>query len=227
MASPRALTREELRELDRRTIGEYGLPSLVLMENAGRACADEAAALLATAGGAGPVLVLCGPGNNGGDGFVVARTLENRGLRAEAAFVGGAQRLERLAGDARLQADLWRRLGHGVATPEGAAALEPLLAHSALVVDALFGTGLDRELRPPFSDAVHAVRRSGRPVLAVDLPSGLDANTGAVLGAAVAASVTVTFVAPKRGLALGEGPRHVGRVVVAEIGVPRAWVEAL
>jgi NAD(P)H-hydrate epimerase len=96
-----------------------------------------------------------------------------------------------------------------------------------LVIDALFGTGLARTLREPWAEVVRAVNASGRPVLAVDLPSGLDANTGAVLGAAIRAGTTVTFVARKPGFDHGEGPEHCGRVLVAEIGIPRNLLEGL
>ena len=93
-------------------------------------------------------------------------------------------------------------------------------------MDALFGTGLARPLREPWAGAVRAINAAGRPVLAVDLPSGLDADSGAILGEAVRATVTVTFVARKPGLLMREGPARSGRVVVAEIGIPRAWIEA-
>jgi NAD(P)H-hydrate epimerase len=223
----RVLSRSAARALDRRTTAEHGLPSLVLMENAGRASADEAARMLG--GSRGPVLVLCGPGNNGGDGFVVARTLENRGTAVEAVFVGPSARLADASPDFATHLRLWRGLGHGletVATPREVEALEPRLARAALIVDALFGTGLDRPLGEPWLALVRRLNAARRPVLALDLPSGLDADTGAELGAAVRAACTVTFVARKPGFALGIGPEVCGRVVVAEIGVPRAWIEA-
>ncbi len=219
------LTRAAVRALDRRAIEEYGIPSLVLMENAGRACADEARAMLGSA--AGPVLVLCGPGNNGGDGLVIARTLLNRGFEVRTVFVGPRARLEGGAGDFRKNLELWRGLGQGLEVVEGAsegAGLGPTCAHAALVIDALFGTGLERELGEPWKGVIRALNASGTAVLAVDLPSGLDADTGAELGAAVRATVTVTFVARKPGFALGRGPELCGRVVVAEIGIPRAWL---
>lgn len=224
MAEP-VLSRAAVRALERRAIDEYGIPSLVLMENAGRACAQEALALLAEAAGA--VLVLCGPGNNGGDGLVTARTLFNRGLEVRALFVGPRAKLAGGSGDFQKNIELWRGLGQTLDIVEGAGdALELARAcvRAALVVDALFGTGLDRELGEPWTGAIRTVNASGRPVLAVDLPSGLDADSGAVLGAAVRAAVTVTFVARKPGLARGHGPELAGRVVVAEIGIPRAWL---
>jgi NAD(P)H-hydrate epimerase len=225
--SPPSLTREQVRELDRRAIEEFGIPSSILMENAGRACAEAALELVAGRGG-GPVLVLCGPGNNGGDGFVVARTLRNRGLEVELVLAAELERLDRASADVALNARLWKALGGGIGTASTPAEVDrvlPRLMESALVVDALFGTGLVRELASPLTDLVLGLNAAERPVLAVDVPSGLDANTGDVLGAAVRATTTVTFVAPKPGFRRGRGPEHCGRVLTAEIGIPAAWIE--
>jgi len=223
---PVVLSREAVRALDRRAIEEYGIPGLLLMENAGRAVAEEALRLGAPADG--PVVVLCGPGNNGGDGLVIARTLANHGRAVEAHYLGPRAKLEEGPDDVRTNLRLWRGLGRAIEvheTLEGAS-LAAALGRSGLVVDALFGTGLTRPLGSPWKEAVEALNERRRPVLAVDLPSGLDADTGAVLGAAVRAEVTVTFVARKPGLLAGQGPALAGRVVVAEIGLPRAWIEA-
>lgn len=219
------LSRAAVRALDRRAIEEYGIPSLLLMENAGRACADEAEALLEPAGG--PVLVLCGPGNNGGDGLVIARTLHNRGVEVSALHVGPRSGLASASDDYRTNLRLWRGLGQeleGLETVSDLHGLARRLEGCALVVDALFGTGLTRALVDPWRGVLEVLAAAHRSVLAVDLPSGLDADTGAVLGAAARAEVTVTFVAPKPGLQLGRGPELCGRVVVAEIGIPRAWI---
>ncbi|HEX6881926.1 MAG TPA: NAD(P)H-hydrate epimerase [Planctomycetota bacterium] len=218
------LSRAAARALDRRTIEEHGLPGLVLMENAGRAAADEAQHLLARS--PGPVLVLCGPGNNGGDGLVIARTLQNRGLEVDAVFVGPAERLAGGGADFQTNLRLWRGLGRALPACSELSELRARWAESALVVDALFGTGLTRPLDEPWRAAIGALNAARRRVLAVDLPSGLDADTGAELGAAVRADVTVTFVAQKSGLLRGRGPELAGRVVVAEIGIPRPWIEA-
>jgi NAD(P)H-hydrate epimerase len=220
------LSRDAVRELDRRAIEVFGIPSALLMENAGRACAEEALRLVA--GDARPVVVVVGPGNNGGDGLVIARTLANRGIAVRVLCIGGLEKLEGGSADVQLNLRLWRWLGGDVEPVEDAALLARALEDSALVVDALFGTGLTRPLEGEWRAAVLAIESAGEagwPVLAVDLPSGLDCDTGAVLGAAVRATVTVTFVAPKPGFERGEGPARCGRVVVAEIGIPRAWVE--
>ena len=214
------LSREAVRELDRRAIEEVGVPSLLLMENAGRACADEAQRRF----DGGAVLCLCGPGNNGGDGLVIARTLWNRGCEARAIFIGDEERLERCSEDVRTNARLWRALGRElelVAPADAVAYLREPLAQAGGVVDALFGTGLTRELQEPWGATIRCVNACGSAVLAVDLPSGLEADTGEVLGEAVRATVTVTFVAPKPGFTRGEGPEHCGEIVLAEIGIPR------
>jgi NAD(P)H-hydrate epimerase len=224
----RLLSRAAARELDRRAIEEYGIPALVLMENAGRACADAAAELLA--GRAGPVLVLCGAGNNGGDGLVVARTLWNRGFEARVLLAGPLARLERASAEVQTNARLWQGLGRRIeplADEVALAARAGELASAALLIDALFGTGLTRPLTGLEAACVRALDGAGPPLLAVDLPSGLDADTGEVLGAAPRAALTVTFVAAKRGLLRGWGPALAGRVRVAEIGVPRFLVEEL
>jgi len=228
----RSFTREEVRELDRRAIEEYGMPSIVLMENAGRACTRAAQEMLAASPPAGDegrsVLVLCGPGNNGGDGFVIARTLWNRGVDVRLLFVGPPEKLSEASADVRTNERLWRGLGRELEFVEEAATLARLrhdLARAPLIVDALFGTGLARTLREPWAEVVRAVNASERPVLAVDLPSGLDANSGAILGVAVHATTTVTFVGRKTGFERGAGPEHCGRVLVAEIGIPRTLLE--
>lgn len=220
------LSRAAVRELDRRASEEFGVPSILLMENAGRACADAAERLAAR--GPQPIVVLCGPGNNGGDGLVLARTLHNRGRAVRVVFVGPERMLAAGSVDFRLNLMLWRGLGRSVSLVEneaGARQLAEELGTVPLAVDALFGTGLVRELEEPWRSAIRALNASGRPVLAVDLPSGLDADTGAVHGAAVRATLTVTFVAQKLGMLAGRGPELCGRVVVAEIGIPRPLLE--
>lgn len=221
-----ALTREEVRALDRRATEEFGVPSLLLMENAGRACADAARRMVAD--DPRPVNVVCGPGNNGGDGLVVARTLHARGVPVEAWLAAPLETVERLSADVRANADMWRRQGRDLrelATPAQLEAARPELERASLLVDALFGTGLARPVEGHLAAVVELLDAAPAPVLAVDVPSGLDADTGEVLGVAPTAACTVTFVAPNVGLTRGECPRLAGAVEVAEIGIPRPLLD--
>ena len=173
-----------------------GVPGPTLMENAGRSVADAIMARFAAV----PVTVLCGPGNNGGDGFVVARLLEQAGWAVRVALIGDRARLK---GDAAGAARAWQ----GDVMPVGPAAL----AGAGLVVDALFGAGLTRPVEGPARDAIGALRQSPLPVVAVDLPSGLHGDTGEVLGDAAPARLTVTFHRPKVGHLLLAGAGLAGR----------------
>lgn len=256
------LTRATVRNLDRQAIDDYGIPSFALMENAGRALADEVEKMLLAGGvaramqrlgqpgsrddvprnieelerwkqGLGrtpqPVIILCGPGNNGGDGLVCARTLFNRRHTFEVWFVGELDQLPKLSDDVRKNAALLKNLGVGINEAFSAAQvgrLAPHLAPSPLVVDAMFGTGLTRPLDDPWRAVIQAVNDSGVPVLAADIPSGLDADTGDILGVAIRAAVTLTFVAAKPGFYEKAGPACCGAIKVAEIGIPRPFIES-
>jgi NAD(P)H-hydrate epimerase len=175
-----------------------------------------------------PIIVLCGPGNNGGDGFVVARTLINRGHPVETFYVGDIEKLAAASPDVRKHAELLRGMGAGIAELFSAAQIESVrerMADAPVIVDALFGTGLSRALEDPYLALVQLVNESGAPVLAVDIPSGLDADTGNVLGFAIRATVTLTFVAPKPGFFLNAGAACCGTIKVAEIGIPRMFID--
>ncbi|TCK28703.1 hydroxyethylthiazole kinase-like uncharacterized protein yjeF/hydroxyethylthiazole kinase-like uncharacterized protein yjeF [Ancylobacter aquaticus] len=202
------LTPSEMARADAFTIAA-GMPGAVLMERAGEAVA-RLAARVTLAGGR--VLVLCGPGNNGGDGFVAARLLREAGYRVRLALLGDRAQLR---GDAALMAAKWT----GPVEPAEGAALEAV----DLIIDALFGAGLARDLEGPARALVErvnaAIAAAGLPVLAVDLPSGIDGATGAVRGAAVKARWSVTFFRPKPGHVLLPGRLHAGELSVADIGI--------
>jgi NAD(P)H-hydrate epimerase len=209
-----ALTREQSREIDRIATEELRIPSLLLMENAAIGVANAALALGEING---IVAVICGPGNNGGDGLAAARHLSNRGVPVEVHLALPADAY-RDGSDAAVNLAIVRAMG--LPLHEGFD-----LGRPALVIDALLGTGLVRDVREPFRTAIAQINNAGCPVLAVDLPSGLDANTGEARGEAVRATVTATMVAPKEGFARKDGPAHVGRVVVVDIGVPPSVLE--
>ena len=197
------LSTSEMAEADRLTIAG-GVAGITLMENAGRAVADAAATL-----GLGRVLVVAGPGNNGGDGFVVARLLAERGHDVRVAFAGDRARLK---GDAALAAGRWS--GKTVAADPVA------VGDCDLIVDALFGAGLDRDVEGLPRAVIEAINAAGMPVVAVDLPSGINGNSGAVMGVAVKATQTLTFFRRKPGHLLLPGRLHCGPVSVADIGIP-------
>jgi NAD(P)H-hydrate epimerase len=209
------LTRAQVREIDRRAIEDFGVPGVVLMENAGRDAAD----FLMKLGVTGPVAICCGKGNNGGDGFVIARHLDNHGIAIRVLLFA---RPEDLTGDAAVNFHILQRAGLTIVVEPDAETLRRELVAAAWVVDALFGTGLTGPLQPPFDGIVAAINASGKPVLAVDIPSGLDCDSGLPLGETVRATHTVTFVAPKTGFANAAAKPWLGQVHVVDIGAPRA-----
>ncbi len=222
----RWVTRDEMREIDRRAIEEFGIPAIVLMENAGRGTADEAAKLYQERSLAGPVLIFCGTGNNGGDGFVVARHLSNGGFNVRLFLCGNRERISRER-EAGVNLTICERMGlpiGNVATEGGLPAVREALQSGGLVVDAIFGIGLAKPPREPQAGLIRAIAGSGLPTVAVDVPSGLDADTGQPLGdAVVRADVTTTMACPKAGFR-GPGEAYVGRLVVVDIGLPAALV---
>ena len=215
MAGTELLTTDEMRRADAAAIAA-GTPGLDLMRRAGAAVAERAEAMSGASAGDGRVLVLCGPGNNGGDGFVAARLLAAAGIAVEVALLGDRGALK---GDAAAAAAEW------TGPVADAAGAEP--AGFALVVDALFGAGLSRPLDGAAAALVERINASGVPVLAVDVPSGLDGDTGAPLGPVVTATETVTFARPKPGHRLLPGRRLCGPVTVAGIGIPDAVVTGI
>jgi NAD(P)H-hydrate epimerase len=207
-----------MRAFDQHAIDVCRVPSLVLMENAGRSAADLIEPYLH--GNSSCVLVVCGSGNNGGDGFVVARHLAARGVDVSVALVASR---ETIAGDARKNLDAFIGVGGRVADftfPTSLGSLGEALGRADAVVDAVFGTGLDRPVSGDLAEVIAAVNRRDAFCVALDIPSGLDADTGSTLGVAVHADVTVTFGHYKLGLLTPEGARLAGRVVIAGLGVP-------
>ena len=220
--SPFVLTRAQVREVDRRAIDDYGLPGLVLMENAGR----NAANLLRELGIHGPVVICCGKGNNAGDGFVIARHLENSGIDVRVLL---STPVNSFTGDAATNFAILRRAGTPIeeAPADITTGWRDELARADWIVDALLGTGTQGTVREPFTSAIAAINAANRKVLAVDLPSGLDCDSGAVLGECVRAHHTATFVARKPGFDLTCASEFTGAVHVLDIGVPRTLLREL
>jgi ADP-dependent NAD(P)H-hydrate dehydratase / NAD(P)H-hydrate epimerase len=215
----RVLNTDQMREADRRTIQDIGLPSIVLMENAGRQTVAAMEAAFDTLG-TSRVAVLCGRGSNGGDGFVVARTLVQRGIEALVFLLGSVAEVQ---GDARINLEV---LGHiGLTIVEITTAQEWELHFSAvsecdIVVDAIVGTGLRGRLTGLFETVVADLNELGVPIVAIDLPTGLSADTAELAGEAIDATMTVTLAAPKIPLVFPPADAHAGDLVIADIGIP-------
>ncbi len=216
------LTREQARELDRRAMQEYGVPGVVLMENASRGMAE----LLQKLGIQGQVLVCCGKGNNGGDGFVIARHLDNAGVPVRVLLFADP---ERLTGDAAINYRILAASGVRLEVFEGSA-LDDMLSRQGSgtdwIVDALFGSGLRGLVQAPFDGIFAAINTSGLRVFAVDIPSGLDSDTGLPLGIAVRAQHTATVAAWKKGFLNPSAAEWLGQVHVIDMGAPRKLLEA-
>lgn len=209
-------TAEQMREFDRRAVDEFGVASLDLMESAGRQVSEAVVGVLGSAKGK-RVVVIAGRGNNGGDGFVAARYLRKAG--ADVAVLLLAKPAE-VKGDAKVNLDLLEKEGLAVESIRSASEAANLLVRSDAVVDAIFGTGLSGEVKGLAAEVIQAINASGRPVIAVDVPSGLDADTGCIWGVCVQADRTVALALPKVGLLTYPGAAHVGELIVADIGIP-------
>ena len=215
----RVLNTQQMREADRRTIDEIGIPSIVLMENAGRqAVAAMEAAFEDLADS--HVGVLCGRGNNGGDGFVIARTLIQRGVETSVFLLGSVADVR---GDARTNLEVLGRIGLTVVEITNAQEWElhfSEISQCDLLVDAILGTGFHGQLSGLLETVVADVNGLGVPVVAIDLPTGVSADTHEVEGEAIDASMTVTLAAPKIPLILPPADSHGGDLVIADIGIP-------
>lgn len=229
--SERVAPAARVRELDRVAIEERGIPSLVLMESAARSVADVVEEELQAGRAAEPVAIVCGMGNNGGDGLALARTLWNRGRRVQVVQVGASYaRPDSLGADVRFQLGVLP----GPVQDERVVVIDTLpgeldgvLEGAGLIVDAVFGTGLSRSVEGVQAAVLERIDQASAPCLGLDLPSGLDADDGSTLGPVPRCTRTVCLAVWKPGLLAGEGRRLAGKVSVAEIGLPRDLVEAL
>jgi len=224
MLEIKTVTVKQIQKLDRIAIEQYGVPSLVLMENAGRSVAQEVLMMVRRV--KNPyVVIVCGTGNNAGDGFVAARHLINAGIKIS---IWTVRKAVTLKNDAAVNYQILRKLKIpvkeiGVSTISFARDLRA----ADLVVDAIFGVGLNREVGEPYRTVIETVNREARKVLAVDIPSGLDGTTGKVYGICTQANRTVTFSCLKKGMLKGAGSKYAGKISVADIGIPKPLVTRL
>jgi len=213
------MTRQEIRAVDVWAINMLGVPGVVLMENAGRSCAELIKEKLAKI--ARPnVCIFCGTGNNGGDGYVIARGLLNSGFEVTVVICGLRDKIK---GDAKINLDILERLSQKIEqlnlNADIAGQVKIFADGADMIVDAVFGTGLSGQLSDEYKRLIEGINAQNKPVLAVDIPSGLDCDTGRPLGAAVKATYTVTFVAAKKGFTEKASAEYTGQVFIASIGV--------
>ena len=213
-------TAEQMQELDRKAIETYRIPGIVLMENAGRG-ATEAIFKAFPDLQKMKIAIITGKGNNGGDGFVVARYLMNSGVHVKVYLLADPKVLR---GEAETNSQIFQRMkGEVISVPSSKdyQKVKKELEKFDLLIDAIFGTGLDAEVRGYYREVIDHLNTLQKPIVAIDIPSGLDANTGKPLGTAIRASLTVTFGLPKIGHLIPPGPEYVGEVKVIDIGYPR------
>lgn len=218
-------TAEEIRQLDREAIEVIGIPGIVLMENAGLQVVRVMNAYfphLKTQ----KVLVVCGKGNNGGDGLVVARHLDNQGVDVRVTLLTEKTQLK---GEAKLNFDIAEKMNLPIVeltSNEQLPAFRNLLLQADIVVDAILGTGLSDAVKGFYKHIIESINKTHKPIIAVDIPSGLSADTGMVYGSCIKADVTVTFAIPKRGVILYPAADYVGNLEVVDIGIPKKLISS-
>ncbi|MHC4640140.1 MAG: NAD(P)H-hydrate epimerase [Planctomycetota bacterium] len=215
------MNRDEVRAFDTFAINTLGIPGVVLMENAGRSCAELIKKKLAGAS-LPKVCIFCGTGNNGGDGYVIARHLLNSGFQATVVICGDRSKIK---GDAKINLDILERMGQPIdrldlKCGDIPSQVKAFAAGADMLVDGLFGTGLNGQLSDAYKQLIESINGENYSVLAVDIPSGLDCDTGEPLGAAIKATYSVTFVAVKKGFTSADNTiQYTGEIYVASIGV--------
>ncbi len=214
------MTRQEVRGFDAHAINILGVPGVVLMENAGKNCAEMILGRLKDPAGA-DVCIFCGTGNNGGDGYVIARHLVNAGVNARIVICGDS---EKVKGDARINLDIARKMNISECSldlqgRDIARQVSDLAGQSDIIVDAVFGTGLKGKLTSQYIGLIERINSLSKEVIAVDIPSGLDCDTGQPLPSAIKATATVTFVAVKKGFTYAHSNAYTGQVYIASIGI--------
>ncbi len=230
-------SRDAIREVDRIAVEEYAIPGIVLMENACRALFDEAIHLLESLSqhsNSATVFILCGKGNNGGDGLAVARHLSNFGIAVHIVLLYDPESVwETLSTECQTHLEICKHMTIPVTilnTDDTAQSLDQIASENPpdLIIDGLFGTGLTRPPRQPYSDTICWMNHQDAPILAIDVPSGLDCDTGESLGEhTVCAAATITFVGLKMGFLEIDAHQYLGNIVIGDIGVPRELIDRL
>jgi NAD(P)H-hydrate epimerase len=217
----KSVSAADVRRMDEKAALEFGMPGLLLMENAGRSVAD----VICRDFDPCRVLIVAGKGNNGGDGLVAARHLATRGFSPQVILLEDPALLK---SDPLLNLNIVRRMNVPLfcVTAVSEDELAGYFQDAGLIVDAIFGVGIHSPVRGIFENAIRAINQSRKKVVSVDVPSGLDADTGAVRGAAVMATRTLTLALPKAGLLKGEGPKYAGEIEIVDIGLPRALLQS-
>lgn len=218
------VTPAQMNSIDKNTINNYGIPGLLLMENAAAAVALEAVSMLGGSIG-GVITAVAGRGNNGGDAFAAARLLHGKGFDV-CVFLAGAK--AGISGDALTNMVILEKIGINIVEINGAeeiALLDSKLKESQLVIDGVFGTGLSRDISGIASTVIESMNLSGKPILSIDIPSGIDGADGSICGTCIRADATVTFCMPKIGLVVNPGCEYAGRLKVADIGIPRCVID--
>lgn len=221
----KVVTAAEMREIDNATINEYGIPGMVLMENAGIKVTETVRYELNGELRGKVIVVFVAKGNNGGDGLVIARHLLNQGADVRLMLLENSDKIK---GDAAVNLGIWNKMGkdiYRIYQPNGVNVVKVALLNADLIVDAIYGTGFKGKVNEKVGRIIQLINDSKLPVISVDIPSGLEADTGKVPNICVKAKVTVTFGLPKVGLTLERGPEVIGRLEVADISIPRSLLE--
>ncbi len=221
------MTAQQVRDFDYHAINTLGIPGAVLMENAGRSCAELIISTLAE--NPNPkVCIFCGIGNNGGDGYVIARHLLNNDYKVTVVICGNP---EKVKADAKTNLDILKKMRQPIETldmntADIKAKVRSFTTDTDMIVDAIFGTGLSGQLRGNYQQLIESINAGNTPILAVDIPSGLNCDTAETLGQAIKADYTVTFVAVKKAFTLPHAPNHTGQIFIASIGIePIDWLK--
>ncbi|MDD5060371.1 MAG: NAD(P)H-hydrate epimerase [Candidatus Omnitrophica bacterium] len=216
MKKERIITAKQAKVLDKKALDRFGIPTILLMENAGSAISKEAIKALASR--PGKVAVFCGTGNNGGDGFCAVRHFLAAGIRPQIYLAGKACDV---GNEARINLDILLKLKQKIISVglSNAGLVKNKVNRCSLIIDALLGVGAKGTVRPVYRSLIDIINSAKAYVISVDIPSGLDATTGKVLGCCVKADQTITFVAKKRGMIIKEGKKYCGKILISGIGV--------